>query len=324
MIWTLLVSSLAFAGGPKKQLVGEHSAQTLRLGEVMMGTSGVGVGLLPRVHVTTRVTLDAVGLPNGEVKLQLLDRPGLDVSVDTMLLRSTLSGFDTSAYDFGANASLHRGRLSLHSGLHHGAFSMSGLPTESPGLVVQLAGTDPLAEVGDEYTDFVDTSFAWRATTLRGGVELRVLGRSGLLLQGSLALGGQVDIRAATTLEGTTVDIGHALPGVNMIKGSTKPWGSWVASVSWQQVLGPFHLRAGIGTSAIPYAWVTQAFSLQTRIGGVRLKRAHPTGRRFTKEVEPEPEVLTFDDNDAVVEIPDEEFAIAPYDPDAPWYQDPE
>ncbi len=323
MMWTLLMTTLALAGGEKKQLVGEHSAQTLRLGEVMLGTSGIGVGVLPRVQLLTRATLDAVGLPNGELKVQVLDRPGIDLSVDATLMRSALSGLDSSAYDFGANASLHKGRLSLHSGLHHGSFSMNGIPTESPALVIAIVGTDPLADASSEYTDLVDAGFEWRATILRGGLELRVLGRSGLLLQGSLAIGGNASVRAATTIEDTTVDVGHALPGIQTFKGSAKPWGSWNVSVAWQQVLGPFHLRAGFGASAVPYAWVTQAFSLQTRIGGWRLRRAHPPG--VIAEEEPEPvETEELDETDAITELPEEGFEVPPYDPDAPWYQDVE
>jgi len=318
MMWTLLLSALALAGGHKKQLIGEHSAQTLRLGEVLMGTSGIGVGVLPRVHLTTRATLDMVGLPNGELKVQVLDRPGVDVSVDGELLRSTLSGLDARGTGFGANASLHRGRLSLHSGLHYAAYSMNGLPTESPPLVVSLVGSDPLADASDEYGDLFDAGFRWNAATLRAGVELRVLGRSGLLLQGSLALGGSASVKAATTFDGTSVDVGHALPGVDTFKGTTKPWGSWVGTIAWQQVLGPFHLRAGFGASAVPYAWVTQAMSVQMRLGGFRLKRSHPAGRLSKDE---EPEVIDFGD-DAVVEIPDDAFELVPYDADAPWYQE--
>ncbi|MEN0067323.1 MAG: hypothetical protein AAGA48_34655 [Myxococcota bacterium] len=310
----ILVSALALAGGAhkqplgsKKQLVGDHSAQSLRLGEVMLGTSGLAMGVLPRVQVGTRATLNLVGLPNGEVKLQLIDRPNVDVSVDGLLMQSTLAGFDADAWGAGANASLHKGRFSLHSGVHYTSFGFQGVPTESPPLVVQIAGQDPLAEIPPEFSDLADVGFRWQAATLRTGIELRVFGRSGLLLQGSLSMGGQFDIRAGATIEGTSIDIGHALPGVNMLKASTTPGGSWVTSAAWQQVLGPFHLRAGIGISAIPYAWVTQAMSLQMRLGGFRLKRSHPAGRMAEARIKRKDRRALRNEGDAMAEIPTEE-----------------
>lgn len=278
MTWTLFLSTLVFAAPAKKQLVGEHSAQTLRIGELMMGTSGIALGMLPRVQVSTRATLDVVGLPNGEVKMQLLDRPNMDVSVDAMLLGSTLSGLSATMWGAGANASLHRRRWTLHTGLHATSFEMSGVPTESPPIVVQFVGSDPLADLSSDLTDLLDVGVRYNTMTLRAGLEWRVWKRNGFLLQGSMNFGGRANVTAATTFEGTRVDVGNALPGVNVLRATTRPYGSWVTSLSWQQVIGPFHLRAGAGLSAVPYAWVTQAMSLSMRLGGWRLKRSHPAG----------------------------------------------
>ncbi|MBX2797295.1 MAG: hypothetical protein KTR31_06505 [Myxococcales bacterium] len=265
-----LLTSLALAA--PRPVVADFNAQALRWGELMVGTSGVHVGLLPRLQVGTRPLAMAAGFPNAGGRFQLFDTPYFDLAFDGSITVSNLQGLSMTGVGTGGMASVHVGRLSVHGGVRSYSLAARGMPEALPEWIVNLVGSDPLAEATTaiaDYGSFVPAAHVG-AATLRAAVELRVIKTGGLVLQGSTAVGGRADVEAVATVDSYAIDVGPGLPGVSMLDAATGPDGSWVLSVAWQQQLGPLHLRLGWGVSAVPYAWVPQVGAAHFRGGGFK------------------------------------------------------
>lgn len=276
MLTTLLLST-ALAGKPAKPakpVVADHTAQALAFGELMIGTSGVHFGVLPRIQLGTHALPFAAGLPNVAGRAQIIDHPRFDLAVDAGWFGSALDGLDLVSLEGSVTTSLHTGRISTHLGVHTNHFALEGHPTAAPKWVVGMLGEDPLAQVAVAAADAnLDTAARVVQTRLRAAVEARLFGKSALVLQGSMAVGGSSYLRAAADIDGTTVDLGPGLPGARMLQEATTPAGSYIVSLAWQQQLGPLHFRVGYGKSRVPYAWIPQAGSLHLRAGGGYSKR---------------------------------------------------
>ncbi len=265
--------STAVLAKPAAPVVADHTAQALSFGEFMIGTSGLHFGVAPRVQLGTRIIGDAIGLPNVTGRVQILDFPKVDLAVDASWVGSNLEGLSLAGVGGAIQSSVHVGRVSGHLGLRTYRFAMEGIPTAAPRWIVGIAGTDPLADLAQMAAEQgIATAANYQVTNLRAAVETRLFGKAALLVQSSVAFGGQSGVQAQATVEDYTVDVGAGLPGARTLDESTTPGGSWVVSVAWQQQIGPLHVRAGYGASKVPYAWIAQSTAVHLRGGGFKKK----------------------------------------------------
>lgn len=261
-----MLLSVALAGKPAEPVVADHTAQALSFGEFMIGTSGMHLGLVPRIQIGTQPLVFAVGLPNAAARIQIVEHPSFDLSVDAGWLGSGLTGLDLMALSGSVQTSIHTGRVSTHLALATNRFALEGVPTAAPKWIVGMIGQDPLAGLADMMAEAnLETAAQVSQTRLRAAVEARVKPRSSVLLQGSMAVAGSTSFQARATLDQYDVDVGPGLPGARMLDEATRPAGSWIVSLAWQQQIGRIHLRAGYGVSKVPYAWAPQAFAAHVR-----------------------------------------------------------
>ncbi|HHO50201.1 MAG TPA: hypothetical protein ENK18_04835 [Deltaproteobacteria bacterium] len=293
---TFLLTTAALAAPSVQPVVANHTAQALSWGEVMVGTSGMHVGVLPRLQLGTRPWVDALGLPNVDGRVQLIESHHLDLALDGSLIGSAISGLSMTGLRGGLVSSVHVGRVSTHLGLSSSQMRSEGIPDSSPGWLVAIAGTDPLAELAAEAT--AGGVVPWSqvgVTSLQLATEIEVIPTGGFLLQGSTSLGGDSVVSVAGSYEDHTIDVGPGLPGVSTLSRAMSPSGSWVATLSWQQQLGAVHLRAGAGASALPWAWLSKAVALHVRGGGVK-RRLEPVVESTPGEDSGDAAADTFDD----------------------------
>lgn len=299
MMYLLTTTALATTPQP---VVANHTAQSLAWGEVMVGTSGVHVGALPRLQLGTRPWVDALGLPNADGRIQLVETHHLDLALDGSVISSAISGFSLTGLRGGLVSSVHAGRVSVHLGASTSKVRTEGIPDSAPGWVVGLAGSDPLAELSAEAAASGVVPWSEVAvTSLQLATEIEVIPTGGFLLQGGTSLGGSSVVSVAGTYEDHTIDVGPGLPGVSTLARAMQPAGSWVATLSWQQQLGSVHLRAGAGASATPWAWLSKAVALHVRGGGAK--------RTLEPVVESTPGE---ESGDAAADTSDEELQLPP------------
>ena len=269
-----LVAASALAS-PTVPVVADHNAQALAFGEVMIGTSGAHVGVLPGLQLGTRPWIDLLGLPNLSGRFQVVDTPRFDLAADGSFVVAGVSGWSMTGAGGGVQSSVHLGRGSVHLGLHTFHLASVGLPDRTPTWIASIVGSDPLADLAAQAAaEGIVPEAQVGLVSLKAAGELRVTATGGLLLQGSANVAGHSRVSVATDYEGFSLDVGPGLPGVQMLDRASTPAGSWVASLSWQQQLGPVHLRAGAGASAVEYAWLGQAAAIHVRGGGFN-KRDH-------------------------------------------------
>ncbi len=304
---TYLLTTAALAT-PPQPVVANHTAQALSWGEVMVGTSGTHVGVLPRVQLGTRPWVDAVGLPNADARVQLIDSHYFDLALDGSVLGSTISGLSLTSLRGGVVTSTHLGRASIHLGLGTSSVRSEGMPDHSPDWLVNLVGSDPLAELSAEATagGVVPTSEVG-VVALQSAVEIEVIPTGALVLQGGASLGGQSTVSVEGSYEDRTLDVGPALPGVSTLQRAMDPAGSWVASISWQQQLGALHLRAGWGASAMPWSWLARTVALHVRGGG------------FERGYEPVVEIEESDSGDAAADVFEQEEIALEHESEPTW-----
>ncbi len=252
-------------------VVAEHTAHALQWGEVQVGTGGVHVGLAPRLQLGTRPWVDALGLPNASVRLQLADSENVDLALQGAALTSAMAGLDLLVLGAGGTLSVAVGPIAVHAGGRYNRITGHGLPEAGPQWVTNLVGTDPVAASTSELAALGVTPWLDSATTtVRGALELRLARGGGLLVQGSANVWGASATGASVTVDGAPMAAN--IDALALVDQYSAPGATWVASVAWQQTIGRFTLRAGGGSSSVPYAWVTQAVAANARFGGFEAK----------------------------------------------------
>lgn len=245
----------------------DFTAYTLEWGEARLGLGRIGLGLLPRTQVSTVPTLDALGIYNGEVKVNALRAGPLDVAAEFARYHLPLGEFTGSQTSWGGSVSL---RLlepwSFHVAGRYSVLSAQGLPDlgkVSP--VLQLVETNlwdyDISEVAPDY----QLDLRAQVISARVATDVRVNRRDSVILQGQATLWG-----------GMLTDIDEEIPavmGVDLVleqdeSGQVSVKDSYAASLSWQLSWRRADLRVGAGISSVPGAWLLQSTEMSWRFGG--------------------------------------------------------
>lgn len=254
MFWLSLV---ALASANDSSEVAAHTAHVLVPGEVMLGTSGVHLGVLPRVQLSTRPLLTFVGFTNAAVKIQPIDHEVFDLSANAYGVSSWLDGLDLRAGGVGLTSSVTYDPLAFHIGGTLAASGVSGIPDTAPTWLTDLYGEDPFEKLADVSALLgLDPTIEAIWLTLRSALEVRTGRRSSIILLGTQSPWSRASARL--------VDGNVATPSEE----TQPPTPSWTATVAWQTRLGPLRLRGGVGASQVPFAWIPQAIAAHARFGG--------------------------------------------------------
>jgi hypothetical protein len=258
---TITLSALASAAPVDREEVAAHTAHVLPWGEVMVGTSGVHAGILPRVQVGARPLLTALGLPSGSLRIAAVDTAPFDLAVVANGAAGTWPGTQLTVFGAGALGSLDIDRFALHAGASHTRIHAEGVPERSPWWV-PVGDEDPLATMSTGAGGGVVPVVHGGNTTLRGAGEVHLVGPLSILAQGA---------RTWTTVGASVA--GDLPPELRELSPAIGLEGIWTASASLKLELGRVHLRGGAGASNLPFAWLTQAAAAHVRIGGASAAR---------------------------------------------------
>ena len=249
----LFLTALAL-GAPFGQPAQSWSAVTLDQGQVQLGTRS-GVGVTDRVELGTATLADMVGIFNADLKAQLVATEPFDLAViggGGLFRPEGLSAWTLRA---GGRMSVWTGPVSLHgSVVWHGAaldgtLENTWLATQPPLIWAVEAGAE-----FDDLDDKIDAlrpslALAWAATP-----------SDTLLIEAEGFIWAWIDPIPGMELYGL-----HDLQGH---KGTLPVRDTYVASVSLEHAWRYARLRFGLGTSAVPFAWLVQSFELSWRLGG--------------------------------------------------------
>ncbi|MFZ5479317.1 MAG: hypothetical protein ACOZNI_21305 [Myxococcota bacterium] len=237
----------------------DFTAYTLEWGEVRVGIGSVGVGVLPRVQVSTSPVLDVLGAANVSGKIDAVRAGPLDLAVS-----GTWCGYDGETLDArvlgaGASASLIVAKpWSIHSGVDWTDAEVAGTPqldTFASVLGAQT-GTDLTAAQVTAAEEALELRAHVTAVRARVATDVRVNRRDSLVLQGQAVTWADVD----------TPDAVQGL--VSDRTGPVAVEEAYAASLAWQISWHNVDLRVGAGVSSVPGAWLFNTFDLAWRFGG--------------------------------------------------------
>lgn len=250
-----------------------YTAYTLEWGETRVGLESVSVGVLPRVQVGTGPALDAVGLYNGQVKINALREGPAELALVAdagwVPLGEVLARFDLAEADvvdtllytkLGARLSY---RLlepwSAHLSLNYRRMDVQGLL--DLGQLPEFLLSETEIEVGE--SDWVPR-VQGDLVSVRLVTDLRLNRRDAILLIGEAQV--HAAVRAAVEIE--TDAIPGSLDLMAVYGGWVSPLDAASAAIAWQSTWRHVEARAGVGVSALPWMWATGAFDLSYRFGG--------------------------------------------------------
>lgn len=237
----------------------DYTAYTLDAGEVRLSAWSVGMGVAPRLQVTTVPALDAVEVPNGRARWNLVRAGPIDLSVTGGYAAGWGETLDVKAVNAEAAASVV---LTPGWSLHGKTTWASGWVRGTP----QLDGVAQLVErwVGNEIprtaVSFVEQEVqldeSGTAMVVQLATDLRFNRRDSLVLQAASVVGASegyaVDPRDLLAPDGGRLPVDQL----------------WAASLAYQVSWRNVDLRVGAGYSPVPGAWLTQAVDLSVRFGG--------------------------------------------------------
>jgi hypothetical protein len=246
----------------------DYTAYTLEWGEVRVGLMSISVGALPHVQVGTSPVLDALQFWNAQAKWDAFQSGPFDVAVLGGERALDQQDFKLRWITVGAVGSyIVSTPWSVHAGVTFDALTTDGIPDLEPlGGLLGVFGA----------ADAVDLSDALRVQIAEGGIDVlghadqlglrfgtswRFNRRDSVVLQATYAAWGdtRVDVVGG---EAESIDDPF---GLDELVGSG---GSYTASVAWDMAWHNVELRAGVGLSSFPGAWLLQATEVSYRFGG--------------------------------------------------------
>ncbi len=241
----------------------DFTAYTLEWGEVKLGLGSVTVGVLPRVQLGSRPILDVLGLYNGSIKVDAVRAGPVDLApVASVFLLPLGPDFLGTWFSAGGLVSWRvLDPFSVHASGWYARIGASGTPDLSrlSPFLDTIAGTEvDLSSVEESLTTDLEVGSAWA----RLAMDWRLNRRDSFVLQAQAALwtgsSGQTELPPILGLDealaaGTVLDTIAA---------------SYIAVLSYQASFARLEARIGYGASAVPLAFVTQAFDLSYRVGG--------------------------------------------------------
>ncbi len=246
----------------------DFTAYTLELGEWRIGLGSVGVGALPRTHLSVSPPLYALGIVNGAAKVNLVRVGPVDLALGGQAYRLAIGEFSGRQLGAGAMSSVRlTAPWSLHVGGQFNLFSATGLPDLSdPPLLLGLVAPD-LANYQEQVSGVVGGApldVAARSVTMKVATDVRLNRRDSLVLQASGMVWSEVDSDVSAEQLPPLMNLDKALAGSS----ATPLRDSYVASLAWQFSWKRADLRVGGGVSSVPGAWLLQSTELAWRLGG--------------------------------------------------------
>lgn len=245
----------------------DYSALTLESNQVRLGPADVDIGVLRGLQVGTDPMMDAIGVYN--LRSRVGGHVGRHAALAAEAAAHTLQLGDMQAHHvrLGLRGSTWLGPVGLHVGARGGRLSVSGHPDLSAAapLLHALMGEERMV-VAQRDLDSAGQELRVHTTTLsiHAAAELRVAPAHAIVLQGGDAIARRAAIdptsRAAVDTLSSKDQVGQLLES----DGGRAAWGS----IGWQVSGRHLRLRAGVGLSDIPLAWLTPAMELSWVLGG--------------------------------------------------------
>lgn len=278
----------------------DFTAYSLDWGEVRVGAASITVGVLPRTQFGTVPALDALGVPNGSLKVDAIQAGPVHIAGTGAYYRTQLGEFVAQYTQGGVLASVEvLPPWSVHISGTTNWVAGDGFPdlTELSPVLSQYSR----AQLDDWTTAAqarnVDLELRAMAVTAKLATDVRLNRRDSLIFQVQSALSSRVSGGV-----GATEDVPPIAGMDQMIKagvqvtaeeGGRLPLGSnYLTTLSYQASFKNWEFRAGGGWSyPIPYTWVLQAIDVGYRFGGSereRDTRVRKGYRRNKRQVAPQ------------------------------------
>ncbi len=262
----------------------DFTAYTLDFGQMEIGLQRVGVGIAPRVQLSTQPVLDGLGAWNAQLKINAIRGGPVDIApLVAGYFLSDPGGFQARWWRVGLQASvIATRRWSLHVGGGWDWLGADGIPqysTLSPFIWTEGQRSQTQGWIDDANAINAELRVRQVLISMRVATDIRLTWRDSIVLQGSAlpyavatqqatadAYGRKIDLPPVLQLDELLVDTGSA-PFAEAVAMT------YVASIAYQASWDHLQLRLGVGTSATRLAWLLPTFDLSWRFGGVK-----PTG----------------------------------------------
>ncbi len=246
-----------------------ESAHVLAHGELLLGTDGVAVGVLPAVQVSTQALLDAVGWFNGSVKVEAIRSRALSLSGQAGGGAADWGALSGRHVDLRSTLTLTPWRaLSLHAGPRYAVLSMEGGPSDPPEVLAEWLPMGALwaAAEASAASGLVPRVYE-RHVEVQGALELRVNRRDSVVMSGAWTAWGQNGTNLLTDLPGLQPLDPVAQRAVDGV-GSMGQTGNRRVALSYRVAFGSADVRVGGGLSDLPGGWVADANGVNLRAFG--------------------------------------------------------
>lgn len=255
----------------------DFTAYSLEFGEWRVGLASVSVGLAPRVQLGTAPALDAIGVYNANLKVNILRAGPVDLAVGGAHYNLPLEGFSGTWTQGSATLSTRILKpWSLHVTGSYVDLKAEGTPQlgELGSMILVVAMGDSLADAPAQVRAQAEAE-AQRATpnidadasaaTVRVATDIRLNRRDSIILQGQAMVYGQYNADVGTDLP-PMFGLDEALDAAQ--ESESPILETYVASVAYQMNWKRLQLRVGAGVSSVPGAWLLQSTDLAWRFGG--------------------------------------------------------
>jgi len=242
----------------------DYTAYTLEWGETKIGLASITIGALPRTQIGTVPMLDALGVMNGHIKVNILRAGPVDLGVGSNLYRLQVGDFVGSHTGGSLISSVQLLEpWSFHLGAHYAALQSSGVPDTTRLPSVLTAGTDPDTFQASQDGNEMAWNFHGQNIRLNLATDYRFNRRDSIVFQAGAIVWSNIDKGFdAPPILGLDDAFARAEENTSPISESL------VTSLAWQWTWRKIDLRVGLGWSSVPGAWLLQSTDLSYRFGG--------------------------------------------------------
>jgi hypothetical protein len=262
------------------------SAYSLEWGEARVGLSEAAIGIVPRVQLGTSLPLDALGVPNAQLKANAVRLGPIDLAAVASYHAMPGEEFSGSWLQAGGQLSLRvADPVTWHVGARWGHLQAQGLPELGAAANALTGGSaDDLEEwTAEAREQGIELALDRQTLTAETAIDWRFSRRDSLVLRGKATPWAS----GARTTEGIPEDATDeeaeeaeetidGLPPILLLDemletGDTlgdRLASTYVASLAYQASFKNATLRIGFGVSAVKYAWLLQTTELSFHFGG--------------------------------------------------------
>ncbi len=242
----------------------DYTAYTLEWGETKVGLASITIGALPRTQIGTVPVLDALGVMNGHVKVNILRAGPFDLGIGSNYYRLQVGEFVGSHLGGSLVTSTQLMKAwSLHVGVNYASLESSGVPDTTRLPSVLTAGTDPDTFQASQDGNESAWNFHGQNLRLNMATDVRFNRRDSIVFQAGAIIWSNIDKGFdAPPILGLEDAFARAEENTNPIGESL------VTSLAWQWTWRKVDLRVGLGWSSVPGAWLLQSTDLSYRFGG--------------------------------------------------------